>query len=106
MPLCGCLGWTQLEGDSMPGFLPKLASQPHPTGADPCVCAGPCSGALHPAGDLLVGAAQNGCFKPQLLAVGGGTLFLALDLTQAEVGHMGATGWPCSTVSHHALSWL
>lgn len=54
------------------GFLPKLASQPHPTGADPCVCTGPCSGALHPAGDLLVGAAQDGCFKPCAASCGWG----------------------------------
>ena len=65
------------------GFLPKLASQPHPTGADPCVCAGPCSGALHPAGDLLVGAAQNGCFKPCAASCGWGNA-LPGTLTQAE----------------------
>lgn len=29
-----------------------------PAGVDPCVCPGPRSGALHPAGDLLVGAAR------------------------------------------------
>lgn len=27
-----------------------------PPGADPCVCAGPSTRTLHPAGDLLVGA--------------------------------------------------
>lgn len=31
---------------------------PSPAGVDPCVCAGPRSGALHPAGDLLVGGSQ------------------------------------------------
>lgn len=38
VPLCGCLGLTVGGGQHGQGFLPKLASQPHPTGADPCVC--------------------------------------------------------------------
>lgn len=40
--------------------------RPPPAGADPCVCPGPRSGAVHPAGDLLVGAARLGSGNPGL----------------------------------------
>lgn len=57
------------------GFLPSWPPTPTPTptppaGADPCVCAGPRSGALHPARDLLVGVATTVSGGPALLAVG------------------------------------
>lgn len=40
-----------------------------------------------------------------LLAVGGGTPFLALDLTQAE-GTWGSLAGPAPQSPHHALFWL
>lgn len=43
--------------------------------------------------------------SPVLLAVGGGTPFLALDLTQAE-GTWGPLAGPAPQSPHHALSWL